>query len=432
MSKIPNKKNNFRIAMISEHGDPLAPLGGQQSGGQNVYVYELARALSRLGVKVDVYTRWDSRKSDPKVRFAERAKVIRLKAGPRQFVSKDKFGPLMPEFVEKFLEYTRTSKTKYDLIHSHYYFSGWAGLQLKNILKIPLVETFHSLGLLKKQAMKERDTSPSERTEIEKLIMEKADKIIATSPQEKLSMISEYSPKKNNIVVVPCGTNLLRFNPMDKAKARKKLGISLDKKIVVFASKMERRKGALTVISVAKEIKKRWPAIYKDLQVYMFSGDPRKKRTEEKQEENYRNILKNETKKSGVKDKVKLYHGIDQEKLHYYYCAADVVIMPSYYEPFGMVAIEAMACGTPVVASNVGGLKWVVEDEITGFHAEPKDAVKFAKCVVKILSDPELEERLGKNGVIRVRQNFSWGIIAEKALDIYRELIEANSKEPIE
>ena len=423
------KKSNLRIAMISEHGDPLAPLGGQQSGGQNVYVYELARALSRVGVKVDVYTRWDNRKSASKVRFAERAKVIRLKVGPRQFISKDKFGPLMPEFVEKFLECTRISRTKYDLIHGHYYFSGWAGLQLKNILKVPLVETYHSLGLLKKKAMKELDTSPTERTEIERLIMNKADKIIATSPQEKISMITEYSPKKDNIAVVPCGTNLLRFNPIDQVVARKKLGIPLDKKVVVFASKMERRKGALTVVSVAKEIKNRWPAVYKNLQVHMFSGDPRKERTKEKQEQNFRDVLKAAIKKVGVNGKIKLSHGIDQEKLHYYYCAADVVIMPSYYEPFGMVAIEAMACGTPVVASNVGGLKWTIEDGITGFHAEPKNAVKFAKCIVKIVSDPELKERLGKNGVIRVRQNFSWNIIAEKILDIYKELIEENNQE---
>lgn len=420
------QKNKFRIAMISEHGDPLAPLGGQQSGGQNVYVYELARALSKLGVCVDVYTRWDNRKSDPVVRFAERAKVIRLKAGPRQFVSKDKFGPLMPEFVEKFLEYTRTSKIKYDLIHSHYYFSGWAGLQLKNILKIPLVETYHSLGLLKKRAMGERDTSPTERTAIEKLVMEKADKIISTSPQEKISMIAEYAPKKNNIVVVPCGVNLLRFKPIDKAKSRKKLGIPLNKKVIVFASKMERRKGALTVVAVANEIKKRWPAIYENLQIYMFSGDPRKARGGEKQEENFRHVLKNEIKKSGVSDKIILAHGIDQEKLHDYYCAANVVLMPSYYEPFGMVAIEAMASGTPVVASNVGGLKWVVEDGITGFRAEPKAADKFAKHVATILLDPALEKRLGANGIVKMRQNFSWATVAEKALDIYKELIAQN------
>lgn len=422
------KTKQIRIAMISEHGDPLSPLGGQQSGGQNVYVYELARAFSKLGIQIDVFTRWDNRKSAQIVRFAKRAKVIRLKAGPRQFVSKDKFGPLMPEFVEKFLEYTRTFKVKYDLIHSHYYFSGWAGLQLKNILKIPLVVTYHSLGLLKKKAMGDKDTSPTERLEIERLIMNKADSIIATSPQEKISMKIEYEPKKNNIVVIPCGVNLNRFFPIDKEIARKKLGLGLGKKIVLFAGKMERRKGGLTVVAAIAKIKKDWPEIYNQMEVYMFCGDPRKTLKKEKQEQSYKVILKSAIKEAKIEDRTKLMHGIEQNKLHYYYCASNVIIMPSYYEPFGMVAVEALASGTPVVASNVGGLKWTIEDGITGFHAEPKNAIKFARCIVKILSDPELEERLGKNGVIRVKQNFNWSIVAEKILEVYKELIENNTE----
>lgn len=425
---MPQKTKQIRIAMISEHGDPLSPLGGQQSGGQNVYVYELARALSKLSIKVDVFTRWDNRKSAQIVRFAKRAKVIRLKAGPRQFVSKDKFGPLMPEFVEKFLEYTRVSKVKYDLIHSHYYYSGWAGLQLKNILKIPLVETYHSLGLLKKKAMGDKDTSPTERTEIERLIMNKADSIIATSPQEKISMKIEYGPRKDNIVVIPCGVNLNRFFPIDRRVARKKLGLSLEKKIVLFAGKMERRKGGLTVIAAVKKIKKDCPEIYKQMEVYMFCGDPRKILKKEKQEQNYRDVLKSAIKEAKIEDKTKLMHGIEQNKLHYYYCASNVVMMPSYYEPFGMVAIEAMACGTPVVASSVGGLKWTIEDGVTGYHAKPKNPDKFAECVIKILKDPDLERCLGQNAAIYIRQNFSWPFITSDILQIYEKLINKNQK----
>lgn len=417
-------KKNLTIAMISEHGDPLAPLGGQQSGGQNIYVYELARALSKLGVKVDVFTRWDNRKADQKVRFAERAKVIRLKAGPRQFVSKDKFGPLMPEFVERFLEYSRISKTKYDLIHGHYYYSGWAGLQLKNIFKIPFVETFHSLGILKKQAMQDKDTSPGDRMNIETLVMSKADMVVATSPEEKVSLIPKYHPKRCEISVIPPGVNLKRFSPMERDEARGRVGIDPNKYLIVFAGKMERRKGGLTVVATVKEIKKRWPGIYNNLQVMMFSGDPRKERNKEKQELNYRQILKNAIKEDKVGDKIRLLPGIDQEKLHYYYCAANAVMMPSYYEPFGMVAIEAMACGTPVVASNVGGLKWSVEDGITGFLADPKDAHDFARHLVAILKDPELEDRLSQNAVIHARQNFSWPLIAKKMLDVYKKLVE--------
>ncbi len=416
------------IAMISEHGDPLAPLGGQQSGGQNVYVYEVSKALSTLGVKVDVFTRWENRKADQRVRFAQRAKVIRLKAGPRQFISKDKFGPLMPEFVEHFLEYSRLNKIKYDLIHAHYYFSGWAGLQLKNILKIPLIEIFHSLGVLKKKALGERDTSPTERTQIERRVMHGADKIIAISPQEKISMISEYDANPEKITVIPAGVNLRRFKPLQQKWARENLNLSQEKKIVLFAGKMERRKGAITLVQAIAEIKKRWPKIYQQLQVIMFSGDPRRVRTKEKQEADARHDLKNAIVNYKVGDKIKLMQGVGQEKLHIYYGAADVVVMPSYYEPFGMVAIEAMATGTPVVASSVGGLQWTIEDGITGFHARPKDALGFARQIVKVLSDEELADRMGKNAVIHVQQNYSWPHVTRKIYKLYKQLLVNNAR----
>ncbi|NTU69753.1 glycosyltransferase family 1 protein, partial [bacterium] len=245
---MPNKNKMLRVAMISEHGDPLSPLGGQQAGGQNVYVYELAKKLSSMGVKVDVFTRWESRKAVPIVRFAKRAKVIRLKAGPRVFISKDDFGPLMPEFVERFLEFCREKRAKYDLIHTHYYYSGWAGLRLSSILKLPLIHTSHSLGLLKQKALGREDLSPKERTDIETEIMQRATRVVVTSPQEKLDMVREYKVSNKNAVVIPPGTNLNNFFPLDKTKSRKKLGIDIDRKIVVFVSKMERRKGGLTFL----------------------------------------------------------------------------------------------------------------------------------------------------------------------------------------
>jgi len=417
-------KNNgsLRVAMISEHGDPVSPLGGQQSGGQNVYVYELARSLSKAGVFVDVFTRWDNRKADEIVRFAKRAKVVRLKAGPRHFVSKDDFGPLMPEFVERFLEYSREKKVKYDLIHSHYYYSGWVGLRLRNILKIPLIATFHSLGLLKKQALGERDTSPSERTRIEKEIMQKADLIISTSPQEQEDMKQVYKEKKLKSAMIPPGVNLRRFSPLKTDWARRKLDLPNNKKIIVFAGKMERRKGSITLVEAIAKIEKIHPDLYKELLVFLFTGDPRKTRRKEKRELSARDELKSAINNLGKNPPVYLMRGLPQETLHLYYGAADVVAMPSYYEPFGMVAIEAMATGTPVVASDVGGLKWTVKNGETGYRFKPKDSNELASKIVKILTGKKNKEFYFK--CMRfARGNFGWQVIARQVVAEYKKLI---------
>lgn len=410
--------------MVSEHADPLAPLGGQQSGGQNVYVYELARALSKLGVAVDVFTRWDNRKASQIVKFARRAKVVRLKAGPRHFIPKDKYGQYMPEFVERFLEYSRIKKVKYDLIHTNYYYSGWVGMQLKHILHIPLIHTNHALGLSKMIGLKIPEEILADRLKIEKKIAKLADGIISTSPQEKLNIIKIDKDSEDKISVVPAGVNFLRFKLIGKNAVRKRLGLSETKKIVVFAGRMEKNKGGEVLIRSISNIKKGNSKVYENLEVLMFSGDPRKQHKKEKVESNLRHKLHSIINSNKMEKVIKLSQGIDQEKLHYYFCAADVVVVPSFYESFGMVVIEAMACGTPVIASNVGGLKWTVQDGITGFHAKAGDTKGFAREIIKVLSDKNLEKRLSENAVIHAKNNYSWMKIAEKIANIYKKEVE--------
>ena len=422
-----NTKKNLRIAMISEHADPLAPLGGQQSGGQNVYVYELCKSLSKLGVAVDVFTRWDNRKASQVVKFAKRAKVVRLKAGPRHFVPKDNFGPYMPEFVEKFLEYSRIKKVKYDLIHTNYYYSGWVGVQLKHIIHLPLVHTNHALALSKIIGLKIPEETLGERLKIEKRVAKVADKIISTSPQEKINILKMEKGSEEKVSVVPAGVNFLRFKLISKNKARKKLGLNERRKLIVFAGRMEKNKGGEVLIKSIVDIKKKNPEFFKNLGVFMFSGDPRKQYKKEKVESNLRHQLTAIINHNKLEKVIKLSKGIDQEKLHYYFCAANVVVVPSFYESFGLVAIEAMACGTPVVASNVGGLKGTVHEGITGFHARAGDAKGFAREIAKILSDERLERRMGENAAIYAKNRYGWMGIAEKIVDIYQKVVE-NSK----
>lgn len=411
--------------MISEHADPLATLGGQQSGGQNVFVGELAKSLSKKGIIVDVFTRWDNRKQSQIVRFAKRAKVIRIKAGPRHFIPKDKFGPLMPEFVEKFLEYQRTKKINYDIIHSHYYYSGWAGNQIKFILQKPQVHTNHSLAIVKKELGPVKSDQIEDRINIEKKITKAADKIIATSPSEKIQLIRMVPGiDEDKIAVVPAGVNLQRFVKIKQNKAREILKLNPDKHIVLFAGRMEKNKGAMILVKAILYIKNHYPKIAKDLEVLIFSGDPRKFRKKEFPEYILKSSLETMIAKHNLGGIIKLSAGIEQELLHYYYCAADVVVMPSYYESFGLVAVEAMACGTPVVASAVGGLKWTIEDGITGFHAKPGNATSFAKKIAEILSNKHLKERLSENANIYATNYYNWNNIAQRTADIYEKLTE--------
>lgn len=411
----------LRVAMISEHGDPLAPLGGQQSGGQNIFVFELARSLSKQGVRVDVFTRWDNRKASQIVRFAKYAKVVRLKAGPRHFIPKDKFGKIMPEFVEHLLEYTRLKKTKYDLVHTHYYFSGWAGMQIKNIFKIPQIHTYHSLGLTK--AKVEKDASFSDRKKIEKKILDISDRIIATTGQEKKTLLSLGKYSKEKVSVIPAGVNLHRFTPKNKMAIRKKLGLSEKKKIIVYAGRMEKNKGGDILVQAIDQIKKHYPKVFSEIEVYMFSGDPRKIQKREKEEQTLRRRIRQLISDSNLGETIKLHNGITQEKLHYYLTAADLVVVPSFYESFGLIAIEAMASGTPVVVSNVGGLKATVKDGVTGFHAQVGKPSDFAKKMVKVLKNDKLAKRLSQNAIDRVHKNYDWDRIASETLDVYKEVV---------
>lgn len=416
------EKTSLRIAMISSSSDPLAPVGGRQSGGASIYIYELAKILSKNGIYVDVFTRWDNRNADHIVRFAKRARLIRIKAGPRHFIPQEKLELYTPEFLEHFLSFTRENKLKYNLVHSHQYMSGRVGVQLKAILKIPLIHTFHSLGKVKGLS-KISSSIPYERFEFEKKIMETADQSIATSPSEKMNAINLYGVKGDNISVVPTGFNQKRFSKLDKKTIRKKLNIAEDSSVILFAARMDENKGSLTLLKTVSWMRTYHQKIFSNLHVYMFSGDPRKTRKTDEIESAFKRKLIKEISQHNLTDVVSLHPAVGQEELHRYYCAADVVVMPSYYEGLPLVSIEAMATGTPVVASDVGGLKWAIQEGITGYRAKVGNEKSFGQKIVHLLKHPEIIKRMGQNSYIIARQNYSWDIIAEKMTKFYKEAI---------
>lgn len=420
------KNNKIRIAMISLVSDPVEPVGGRQSGaGASVYIYELARILSKKGFHVDIFTRWSNRKTSQIVRIAQRCKIIRLKAGPRHYIPKENLEVYTPEFIEHFLAYVRENKIHYNLINSHQYVSAPSSVRLKEILGVPWIHTLHALGKAKEKSLKGIKISP-DRLRIEKMILKESTQIVSTSPKEKILIVKSYGNNGASVNVIPAGFNPHRFNKLDKKVARKSLNISLEENVILFAARMDEDKGGLVLLDAIKWIKTYNSQIYNNIRVFMLSGDPRKTHKNDATENLLRKKLLKKITDYELNSKVALFSAVDQQTLHRYYASADIVVMPSYYESFGMVALEAMAMGVPVIASNVGGLQCVVHEGITGLHARPGNSKDFGQKIVHLLKNPKIRERMGENSSILASQNFSWDIVSDQIIKLYNKVLERN------
>lgn len=413
-----------RIAMLTDNADPLAPLGGAEAGGENVYVSELSRALGRLGWVVDIFTRWSYPKTAQIAQVAKNVRVVRLPAGPIEFIPKEKLFRFMPEYVTSFLAFREKARHEYLLLHGNYYLSGWAGVEIANVLHVPMVNTFHTLGIVKHQALGSQDPSPKDRITLEREIMVAVDRIIATSPVMKEELVSLYEVPAKKIAVISEGANLKRFMPTPQLLARRVLRISSNRMIVLYVGRFERRKGIDTLLSAMYELAARMPEKRKILRLYISGGEPKRRwKNELNAEKDERERLKKIVDQLGIADMVRIIGGVDRETLPFYYSAADVTVVPSYYEPFGLVPIESMACGTPVVASNVGGMKWTIKDGKTGFLAKARDPVSFAEKIRYILDHTSVSKHMRENGIERVRRFFNWDIIGAEMSAFYHDLI---------
>jgi len=421
-----SKYSKYNIAILSIHSDPLAKAGTIESGGQNVYVRNLAKNLSKLGFYVDIFSRLDKKNKQAIIQLDKRLRVIRVRSGPRRFIPKTELLPYLPEFIANFLKFKTEYKLNYHLIHGNYWEAGWVAIQLKNILKIPLVETFHSLGYIRYHTLKKFQAQDidskefKERVDIEKEIIENADRIIATSPFERLDLIKYYNALPAKIKLISLGVNTKIFKPSNKTKAREIIQISGDSKIILYVGRIEWRKGLEIIIRAVNILKSDLP-IKNNWQVIIIGGYQGKyKRTIEQQEKE--RIIKL-TEKLKLSDKVKFINSLPQKKLAFYYNAADVVVVPSYYEPFGLIPLEAMACQVPVVASRTGGLRYSIRHNKTGFLAPVNRPASFAKRISEILNKPEMAQQFGYNGYNRVQKFFSWSGVAKKMGKLYLSLI---------
>jgi glycosyltransferase involved in cell wall biosynthesis len=416
-----NSTTEKRIALISVHGDPAIEIGKEEAGGQNVYVRNVGEALGRRGWQVDMFTRRVSPNQEGIVQHSPNCRTIRLKAGPVEFIPRDNLFEYLPEFVENLLEFQTKNSITYQLVHTNYWHSSWVGMELKKLQGSRQVHTYHSLGAVKYNTIENIPVIASQRLAVEKQVLETAERIVATSPQEKQHMRSLVSTK-GSIDVIPCGTDIQRFGSVSRADARAFLGIDPEIKLVLYVGRFDPRKGIETLVRAVNESKYRDPQNLK----LMIGGGSTPGQSDGKERDRIEKIIA----ELGMSEFTILPGLLSQEILPNYYAAADVCVIPSHYEPFGLVTIEAMASGTPVVASNVGGLQFTVTNEENGLLVPPQDVLAFAAAIDRIIGNPEWARELGKAGRKRVINKFSWDGVAQQLDELYTQLLEQQIRKP--
>ncbi len=394
--------------MISEHASPLASLGGEDSGGQNVYVAELARRLGEMGHQVDVFTRRDSELLPAVVPLAEGVRVVNLPAGPARSVSKDELFPFMGEFRDAFYRFAREEAAAYDLVHANFWMSGWVGCEAKRDLGLPFAQTFHALGEIKRREQGENDPSPPERQAVEQRILDEVDLVLATCPAEVEELTTLYDADPSRLTVVPCGVDHRTFRPVDRDAAREMLGLS-DRPTVVYVGRLVARKGVDTLVEAFALLPRRLNA-----RLVIVGGEPGGSPEAAR--------LAALAEYLDISEKVCFAGSRPQEDLRHYYGAADVAVSVPHYEPFGMTPLEAMACATPVVGARVGGIKTSVANGETGYLVPPRDPEALAERVLRLLSDPALQFRVGRAARRRIEEHYTWEHVATLAADTFSEV----------
>jgi D-inositol-3-phosphate glycosyltransferase len=414
----------LHVAMLSVHTCPLAMLGGKKTGGMNVYVRDLSRTLGRMGVHVDVFTRSQD-DCVPMVNhdLGERARVIHIPAGPQAPIPVAEAGQYLDEFASGVASFAAAEGLRYDLIHSHYWLSGLVAEKLETYWgDTPIIHMFHTLGHMKNRvALDVAERAPQTRLDGETHVLAVADRIVAATPAESAQLNWLYGADMSKVVIIPPGVDLERFHPIDKKSAKEVVGIPCGDKNIMFAGRIEPLKGVDTLIQAMALIKQRYPDVMENTCVAIIGGDPWADNPDAEMAR-----LQAMQQELGTHDIVVFLGAKDQDILPYYYAAAEMVVMPSHYESFGMVALEAMAMGRPVIASEVGGLAFLIRDGVNGYHVPTRDPEALAERIYELLTNQECREEMG----LAARKNaerFDWSIIAERILATYRDLINESS-----
>ena len=405
-----------RIALISEHASPLAAVGGADTGGQNIAVAELAQHLAALGYEIDVFTRWDDRRVPKIINWRSGIRVIHVEAGPVAFIPKEKLLPHMPAFTEDMLRFVEAENNPYKLIHAHFFMSALVAADIKRKLRIPFIVTFHALAKVRRIHQGKNDWFPEEGFAIEERIIAEADQIVALCPQEHDDLVDLYQADPEKITVIPNGFRPDEIYPLDKLFARMALKLDPKEKVILQVGRMVPRKGVDNVIKALGYMRREHNFKARLLIVGGESDEPDPKMTPEI------GRLQEIAEAEGGSELVTFAGRRPRAMLHYYYSAADVFTTTPWYEPFGITPLESMACGTPVIGSNVGGIKSTVMDGKTGFLVPPNDPVLLGQRILELLRSNKLMMYFKENAIRHVNENYTWMKATHLTANMYERI----------
>jgi D-inositol-3-phosphate glycosyltransferase len=411
----------MKICVISYHSCPYTLLGGEDTGGMSVYIKEIASALTALpGTKIDIFTRAQDIQNCGIKKVSSSIRVIYLKAGPLRTAERNEICEYLPEFTDNLKRFILSKGCDYDLVYSHYWLSGLTGEKIKRAFGIPLVHSYHTLAFLKDKVLEEKEYKF--RLRAEKDIADFSDLIISSSSEEKSDLIQEYGIPNSKVKVVSPGVNREIFQPICDDQIFLETGIPRGKKILLFVGRIQPVKGLITLIEALKVLGLQKNPLFEQLRILVVGGG--KQEFDLKNNKEYLSIKKT-IGEAQLGDHVNFLGSKGQEELKRYYSMADVLIVPSLYESFGLVVIEAMACGTPVIASRIGRIRTLIHEERSGLTFDPKDAYSLSEKIERFYAK---KESFWSSEAIRenvIRQH-SW---ERTAVDIYQSFLDIQTSE---
>jgi D-inositol-3-phosphate glycosyltransferase len=408
--------DSARVAVLSVHTSPMDQPGTGDSGGMNVYVRAVAERLASRGVAVDLFTRCRGGDDHEVKTIAPGIRVVSVKAGPCEVLPKAELPRYLPEFLGGVLRVAHEDGRGYDIVHSHYWLSGWVGRAVKSSLGAPLVASFHTLGKVKNYSLARGELpEPDVRLAAEQAVIAEADRVLAPTPTEAAQLVGLYRADPASVRLVPPGVDHLLFVPGDRARAREHLHLS-GLRLALYVGRLQPHKGPDVAVRTLAEAVARDPEVAGDLVLAIVGGPSGPDKGAEVAR------LLELAAALGVSERVMLFPPQPQPKLVDFYTAADVVLVPSRSESFGLVALEAQACGTPVIAADVGGLPYVVEDGRSGFLVEGHDPGDHADRLLQILRDPQLQSSFGDEAA-RQALRFTWDATTDQMVSIYDEVL---------